>query len=334
MNSVLKRALVALFALFCFAYPFAVVGIAFDVHSPFSLAWAGSAFLFLEGVLLVVAAMLVYGWLRGLCAGLIVIALSYGVEALGVGTGFPFGTYRYTDILFPNLPGSVPLAVMFAWLLIVFGVCGWLRRGKRELTIWDTLLGAILATLLDLEIEPVATHLEHYWEWQAPGRINYYGVPLANFAAWFVVAFVLLVAMRYILAPTFNGDRSRTSTSRAPARGAPTIYGEAVSRMVGAPLAGALVAPTLVAGALATATPVRSPVMLAIVIPRILYVASLFMFGLIDLTHGYYLATVLGLLAVAILFILSTLPDRAPLAVPPADRVEQNQAFQHDGKGM
>ena len=209
MNSVLKRALVALFALFCFAYPFAVVGIAFDVHSPFSLAWAGSAFLFLEGALLVVAAMLVYGWLRGLCAGLIVIALSYGVEALGVGTGFPFGTYRYTGILFPNLPGSVPLAVMFAWLLIVFGVYGWLRRGKCELTIWDTLLGALLATLLDLEIEPVATHLEHYWEWQAPGRINYYGVPLANFAAWFVVAFVLLVAMR---------------ATRAGASPAPTIY--------------------------------------------------------------------------------------------------------------
>ncbi len=104
--------------------------------------------------------------------------------------------------------------------------------------------------------------------------------------------------------------------------------------MVGALLAGALVAPTLVAGALATATPVRSPVMLAIVIPRILYVASLFMFGLIDLTHGYYLATVLGLLAIAILFILSAPPDRAPLAVPPADRVEQDQAFQHDGKGM
>ncbi len=204
-----QRLFLVLFCIFCVAYPIAVTGVAFDVHPPFSLAWAGSALLFLEGMLLIVAASLRYGWLRGVYAGLIVIALSYLIEALGVGTGFPFGIYRYTDILFPKLPGGVPMAVMFAWVLIVFGAYGWMCAEKRPIGVSGALLGAALATLLDLEIEPVAAHLEHYWEWLAPGHINYYAVPLANFAAWFVVAFVLLLLVdRVLFRAMKQGDRN------------------------------------------------------------------------------------------------------------------------------
>ena len=56
-----------------------------------------------------------------------------------------------------------------------------------------------MATLLDLEIEPVATHLEHYWEWLVPGHINYYGVPIMNFVAWFLVSWILLYLIDRIL---------------------------------------------------------------------------------------------------------------------------------------
>ncbi len=248
-----QRVFLVLFGIFCVAYPIAVTGVAFDVHPPFSLAWAGSALLFLEGMLLIVAASLCYGWLRGVCAGLIVITLSYLVEALGVGTGFPFGVYRYTDVLFPKLPGGVPMAVMFAWVLIVFGAYGWIRAEKRPIGVIGALLGAVFATLLDLEIEPVAAHLEHYWEWLAPGYINYYGVPLANFAAWFVVAFVLLLLVDRILFRAY----------------------------------------------------VRAPLLLVAVTPRILFGASLFMFGLVDITHGYYGAALLGILAGLFLWLVS-----------------------------
>jgi hypothetical protein len=165
MNRFLRPLFTLLFALFCLAYPLAVTGVAFDVHPPFSLARAGSALLLLEGTLLMVAAMLMYGWRRGFCAGLIVMAVSYFVEAIGVLTGFPFGVSHYTTILSPRLPGSVPLAVLFAWVLIVFGVYGWVHVEKYRLNIRRALLGALLATLLDVEIEPVAAHLEHYWEW-------------------------------------------------------------------------------------------------------------------------------------------------------------------------
>ncbi len=266
-----ERAFLALFSIFCVAYPIAVTGVAFDVHPPFSLAWAGSALLFLEGMLLIVAASLRYGWVRGVCAGFIVITLSYGVEALGVGTGFPFGVYRYTDVLFPKLPGGVPMAVMFAWVLIVFGAYGWVRMEMRPIGLSGALLGAALATLLDLEIEPVAAHLEHYWEWLVPGHINYYGVPLANFAAWFVVAFVLLLLVDRVLFGKYAWGQGHPQ-------------GKASSQ----------VRHQWQQGHPQGAFPLRMPLFFA---PRILFAASLFMFGLVDITHGYYGAALLGILA-------------------------------------
>jgi len=250
-----KRFLTFLFVVFGVAYPIAVIGVAFDVHPSFSLAWAGSALLFLEGILLIIAAILVYGWQRGFLAGLLVIAFSYIAEAVGVGTGFPFGIYRYTDVLIPTLPGNVPAAVMFAWVLIVLGAYGCVvRTSKRKSGLTGALLGAFLATLLDLEIEPVAFHLEHYWLWLAPGKVSYYGVPFANFIAWFIIGLFLLLCVEALFHRTHS---PKFGTSR-----------------------------------------------LAVLMPRILFVASLFMFGLVDLTHGYYGAIIPGVVAGLVLWLI------------------------------
>ncbi len=293
-----QRIFLALFGIFCFAYPFAVTGVAFDVRPPFSLAWAGSALLFLEGMLLIVTASLRYGFLRGIFAGLIVITLSYLIEALGVGTGFPFGVYRYTDVLFPHLPGGVPMAVMFAWVLIVFGAYGWVQVEKRPLGIVGAFLGAGLATLLDLEIEPVAAHLEHYWEWLAPGRVNYYGVPLANFVAWFVVAFVLLLLVDRVFFRGYvwgKGHLQGEALMNADLRN----QWDQGTRKGNAPP----IRPTHMGGPF----PLQVPWFIVRLTPCILFGASLFMFGLVDITHGYYGAALLGILAGLVLWLLSFL---------------------------
>jgi len=156
---------------------------------------------------------------------------------------------RYTGTLLSVfvVQSLVAMAVMFAWVLIVFGVYGWVRSEKRRIGVMGALLGAALATLLDLAIEPVAFHLERYWEWLAPGPINYYAVPLANFAAWFVVAFCLLLLIDAVLFHVYR--------------------------------------------------PSFSSIRLIALVPRLLYGTSLFMFGLVDLTHGYYGATLFALLA-------------------------------------
>ena len=261
LSILLRRLFIALFCLFCLIYPIAVTGVAFDVQPPFSLHWAGSVLLFLEGSLLILAAILLYGPASALLVSLLVIVLSYLVEAIGVNTGFPFGRYHYTDILFLHLPGGVPLAVMFAWLLIVFGAYAWARSETHHLTMRTALFGALLATLLDMSIEPVAAHVVHYWEWSSPGPSGYYGVPFANFVAWFLVTFVLL-----LLAARYLRKKVAPDTSR-------------VTR-------------------------------LATFAPRFLFATSLFMFGMVDLTHGYYIAALLALFAGCLLFTCSMVGTR------------------------
>ncbi len=263
-STLLRRLFTALFCVFCFAYPIAVTGVAFNVHPPFSLDWAASVLLFLEGTLLILAAMLLYGARPALLASLLIIVLSYLIETLGVNSGFPFGAYRYTGILFPVLPGSVPLAVMFAWVLIILGAYGWIQDSKRFTSVLAAIVGALLATLLDLAIEPVAAYVVHYWQWLAPGAINYYGVPLANFAAWFLVSFALLLLTGRLLAKPITALQPQESTL-----------------------------PT---------TPFV--IRLAWYMPRLLFCTSLFMFGLVDLTHGYYAGTIAALLAAVVLFCL------------------------------
>ena len=252
MKTAVYWLLLVLFALFCFAYPFAVIGVAFNVRPPFSMDWAGSVLLFVEGSVLIVAAMYLYGIPRAAIVGLIIIVLSYAVEALGITTGFPFGLYRYTAILFPRLAGSVPFAVMFAWVMIIFGAYGWVSRGKGSIGLRRALLGALLATLLDGVIEPVAFHVVNYWQWLQPGSFNYYGVPLVNFGAWFVVAFLLLLVTDSLLSPIHIASKKGLS--------------------------------------------------LALLSPKLLFVASLFMFALVDLTHGYLLATLIAFATTALLY--------------------------------
>lgn len=309
MRVLFQRLFVLLFCLFCFAYPFGVTGIAFDVRPPFSLDWAGSVLLFLEGTLLILATGLVYGSKPALLVGGSVIVLSWLVETLGVNTGFPFGIYHYTAILFPQLPGGVPLSVMFAWVLVVLGSYGWMSRsagrtrsvpsseaihdtgssrlksrmdainkrqwrGGNAIGVRGILLGAVLATLLDFAIEPVAFHVVSYWIWDNPGSINYYGVPLANFVAWFVVALLLLWLTDVVLS---NSNRQPlTSSDVTGSAGASAERDE---------------------GKYWLAVSDR----LIVLAPRILFAASLLMFGLIDLTHGYFLGTCAAVLAGVVL---------------------------------
>ncbi|GCE27138.1 hypothetical protein KDA_26220 [Dictyobacter alpinus] len=268
--SYLRILFLALSGLFCFCYPFAVIGVAFDVKPPFSLDWAGSFLLFLEGSILLLAAMFFYAPVRVLCAGACVIILSYLVETLGANTGFPFGLYHYTPVLFPRLPGGVPLAVMFAWVLVVFGSYGIVKRrpsAKRGVIVGTALLGAILATLLDLAIEPVAAHVVFYWKWLDQGALDYYGVPWMNFVAWFVVAFVLLGLVYVVL----QRERNAAEVSQRE-----QVVWKNVQQM-------------------------GKVERLAMLVPGILFLCSLFMFGLVDLTHGYYWGAICALCAVIII---------------------------------
>lgn len=215
-------AVIVPFGVFCFVFPFAMLLLSLDLM-PFGMEWMSS-------LLLAMLGMSAWAWLwlnlgnRGLVLGGAIFGLGVLLEYAGVITGMPFGSYRYTGVLVPGLPGGVPLAIGFAWLFIVVGGLFTarhvvfrlpLRAGRQapanRMLPWITsFLGAALAVGLDLLLEPVAYHVKHYWEWSATGDNSYYGVPWSNFAAWFVAA----LAMNLFL--SIFAERSRPRWARLP----------------------------------------------------------------------------------------------------------------------
>jgi putative membrane protein len=160
---------------------------------PWGMEWMSSLLLAMLG--LASGAWMVVNFGRvGLLLSMVVLTLGVALEYVGVLTGVPFGEYHYTGVLVPELPGGVPLAIGFAWLLIVVGglfTARWVLSYAcmASANPWPAILvGAVLAVGLDLLLEPVAYHIKHYWEWQSPLSEGYYGVPWSNFATWFVAA--------------------------------------------------------------------------------------------------------------------------------------------------
>ncbi|MFN4081061.1 MAG: carotenoid biosynthesis protein [Saprospiraceae bacterium] len=110
-------------------------------------------------------------------------AVGFGVEALGVNTGFPFGAYAYGEVLGFKVLGTPPL-IGVNWLLTAYCVGAWVCRvlpasgaGLRAA------VAAAAMTALDILIEPVAIRTG-MWTWEGGG-----GVPPQNYIAWFVVGF-------------------------------------------------------------------------------------------------------------------------------------------------
>lgn len=117
MSTRLRSAILMLFGTYLFVYPFGILLIALDIV-PVWGTWMGGALLIMQGSIMGLWLTVNYG-ARGLLASLCILFLSWAVEHMGVTTGFPFGGYHYTDTLNLKVLGVVPLAVPFAWLLVI-----------------------------------------------------------------------------------------------------------------------------------------------------------------------------------------------------------------------
>jgi uncharacterized membrane protein len=244
----LRRVALALFLLYLAVFPGSTITVARD-QVPAWGEWMGGALLLLQGAIVLCWLLGIYGR-RGALAAVLVFLLAWGVEHLGVASGFPFGRYTYTTQLQPQLLGAVPLAIPCAWLMVAVGawqiadlflpsyrsqVAG--RRSQvadlQPVTLSSChrvivsschrvpqhatrkmFLAATLVLLLDLQIEPVATAINRYWVWLDGGA--YYGVPAANFVAWWAVGLVMAVVVRWVLGwvdqrPTTNDQRPTDS---------------------------------------------------------------------------------------------------------------------------
>jgi uncharacterized membrane protein len=141
-------------------------------------------------------------WSAGIARrwGLIVLVCAFGIESFGAITGFPFGDYHYTDRFGPML-GVVPLAIPFAWHVVVTNVLFVIRAAAPHISrLAEAALAGLLCTFYDFVLEPFATTVKHYWIW-TNGTI-----PPLNYVAWFVLSGLLVRLFAPTLSSRFRFD--------------------------------------------------------------------------------------------------------------------------------
>ncbi|HWS39044.1 MAG TPA: carotenoid biosynthesis protein [Actinoplanes sp.] len=116
------------------------------------------------------------------------------VEAAGVATGFPFGTYDYSGELGPKLLG-VPLIIPLAWTWMAWPA--WLAAvrvtGNRAARI---ALAAFGLACWDLFLDPQMV-AEGYWSWQdpTPALPGLPGIPVSNYLGWLGFAILIMTVL-------------------------------------------------------------------------------------------------------------------------------------------
>jgi putative membrane protein len=140
-----------------------------------------------------------HAWLtRGArtAAALVAVATAGGfaVEAVGVATGFPFGTYVYSGQLGPKLLG-VPLIIPLAWTWMAWPA--WLAAQRlTDRRAGRIVLAAVGLAAWDLFLDPQMV-AEGYWTWQSatPALPGVPGIPIGNYLGWLGFALVLMTAL-------------------------------------------------------------------------------------------------------------------------------------------
>ncbi len=94
--------------------------------------------------------------------------------------------YRYGRFLI-MIAGETPLAIGAGWGVIIYA--SWLYADATDLPPWaKPILAALLALNIDLSMDAIAIRLG-MWDWGQGLDFQYFGVPWANFWAWFWVVF-------------------------------------------------------------------------------------------------------------------------------------------------
>lgn len=129
----------------------------------------------------------------GLALGALVL-YAYGIEAVGLATGWPYGEFSYGVALGPTLGRELPLGLPVFFLPLVLNsylLCLLLLGGRADNP--AVRLGTVIATVIavDLVLDPGAVALG-FWSYVEGA---YYGVPLSNYAGWVLSATVSVLAV-------------------------------------------------------------------------------------------------------------------------------------------
>ena len=119
---------------------------------------------------------------------------AYGIEFVGLATGWPYGEFAYGVSLGPMLAGGVPLGlpIFFVPLVVNSYLLCTLLLGDRAASAWVRVPAVIAAVLaVDLVLDPGAVALG-FWDY---GGGAYYGVPWSNYEGWVLSATVAVLAL-------------------------------------------------------------------------------------------------------------------------------------------
>ncbi len=167
------------------------------------LAWL--AFVLIHGVRR-------YGWDNMFVFFGITFLISWTTETASIATGFPFGNYHYTDLLGFKI-GAVPLTIMPAYF--VAGYLTWtmgtiflgnLGTGIEKRNIFLVpFVASFLMVMWDFCFDPISSTIHGAWIWEDGGP--YHGVPISNFAGWYLTVFLIFQVFALYLYRFSRNDR-------------------------------------------------------------------------------------------------------------------------------
>jgi uncharacterized membrane protein len=139
-------------------------------------------------------------------------------EAVGLATGFPYGSYTYSDDLGLTLLG-VPFLVPLAWLMMAWP--SWVLaarlarpvRGRRRSLVRIAAAAAVFAAW-DVVLDPQMVQAGYWtWEYPRPGLPGIDTVPLTNLAGWLLAGVVLMALLDVLVARSSVGDVPRVGAA-------------------------------------------------------------------------------------------------------------------------
>jgi uncharacterized membrane protein len=151
-------------------------------------------------------AILTYGWRDALALAAMCVVITFGMENIGVATGWPFGRYHFE--IEPNLPhvGAIPPIVGPLWFGM--GYFSWIVAGtllggvrprlsqKFELIVLP-IVAAFVMTQWDVVMDPLESTISRVWIWHDGGA--HFGVPWTNYIGWLLTSWLFYQAFAIYL---------------------------------------------------------------------------------------------------------------------------------------
>jgi uncharacterized membrane protein len=177
-------------------------------------------YVFIFLLVYLIGCTLQFGFKRTLLFGLVGYGIAWLSEVSSIHNGFPYGHYFYIEhtrgqeLWVLGVPFMDSLSYVFltyaSYSLAIFIVSP-LKRSPWMLYIletekirnswYTTFLGTLLFVYLDIIIDPVALQGNRWFLGQIYGYQEqgiYFGVPISNFAGWFVVGFLMITVLQKI----------------------------------------------------------------------------------------------------------------------------------------